>query len=285
VLGGGGARGFAHLGALRAFEEQGVPIDVVGGTSIGALAGALWAIGLGADERDRLAIEKLAGTRSLIGWTLPIASLSSAKKLTQMLQSDDLFGDADIEDLPNPYFAVSASYSTGQPVVHESGSLWFAARASISLPGIMPPVWRDGDLLVDGGVVNNVPVDLMRARVAGTVFAVNLRGATRRGALSSFDPTISGWRLLADRLHPRREAVRLPGPAAMMLRSKELGGKQAHASRLALADLVLEPPVDGVDNLDFKSGRNLIEPAYRATCEALEAWCRAQEAGAGAPNL
>lgn len=286
VLGGGGAKGFAHLGALRAFTACGIPIDHIGGTSIGALFGALWAKGLDHDTCDELAMEKLTRSRRLVGWTLPIVSLSSARTLTTMLRSEELFGADEIADLPNPYFAVSASMTTGRAVVHDRGPLWLATRASISLPGIMPPVAVDGELLVDGGVVNNVPVDVMRERVEGTVIAVNLRGDAPTTPTAAFDPSLSGWRVLIDRLHPRRDALRLPGPATMLLRAKDLGGAQAHEARLATADLVLEPPVAGADNLDFRSGAALAGPAYDATCAALTAWLEARrEADADASPL
>lgn len=282
VLGGGGARGFAHLGVLRAFETCGVPIDAIGGTSIGALMGALAAMGWDDALRMSRSLECLVKTRRLLGWTLPLVSLSSATKLTKLLRSDVLFGDTHIEDLPISYFAVSASFNRGEVVVHDTGPLWLATRASASLPGILPPVCVGDDLLVDGGVVNNVPVDVMRDRFGGRVVAVDLRGRTPPRPRSSFDPGLSGWKVLASRLHPRRDAIRVPGPAAMMLRAKELGGKLAHSDRLALADLVLEPPVADVDNLDFRAGQPLVEPAYRHTVEHLERWLSAQDRALGA---
>lgn len=278
VLGGGGARGLAHIGVLRALDDLGIAVDSVGGTSIGALAAALCALGHDADLREAKAIAGLVGTKRLIGWTLPLLSVSSAKRVTAMLQSEELFGDRCIEDLPLPYFAMSAAFPDGAAVVHDRGPLWLAARASISLPGVLPPVCIDGDLLVDGAMVNNVPVDVMRQRLEGRVLAVNLRGRAPTPQAFDFDPSISGWRVLASRL-PGRSAIRMPNPAATMLRAKDLAGKQAHLERLAMADLVLEPPVDDVSNLNFKAGLPLVARAYDHARPALESWLASEEAG------
>jgi predicted acylesterase/phospholipase RssA len=138
----------------------------------------------------------------------------------------------------------------------------------------MPPVALDGDLLVDGGVVNNLPVDIMQARRDGRTIAVNLRSLVTDARYEAFDPTTSGWQVLASRVLPGRSPIRAPSAAAMMLRVKDLGRAQAHERCLALADLVLDPPVDGVDTLDFRSARPLIESSYRYACGALEAWLR-----------
>lgn len=279
VLGGGGAKGLAHLDVLRALETCGVTVDAVGGTSIGALAGATLAMGWDHTERVSRSVSNLVETRRLLGWTLPLASLTSATKLTRILRSDAFFGKTNIEDLALPYFAVSASFTTGEAVIHDRGPLWLATRASTSLPGIMPPVPLDGDLLVDGGVVNNVPVDVMRERVPGRTIAANLRAQEAEPvATASFGPSLSGWRILGSRLLARHEPIRLPGPATMMLRAKELGSKGAHDDRLALADLLIEPPVDGVDNLDFRAALPLIDRAYAHTCAQLEAWLATADA-------
>lgn len=269
VLGGGGARGLAHLGIVRALEHSEVPVDAVGGTSIGAIMGAFVALNWSDERRMATAKTGFVDTRRLVGYTLPLLSLSSSKKLTRLLRHH--LGDTRIEDLPVPFFCVSANYSTGDAVIHDRGPLWWALRASISLPGVLPPVYADGDLLVDGGVVNNLPVDLMQARHPGSVIAVDLRSRPGDRTIPAFEPTISGWQLLAHRLHPRRHALRLPGPAATMLRAKELSAKDAHRRRRAAADMLLEPPVGSVDSMDFRAALPLAESAYNYTLEMLKA--------------
>ena len=268
VLGGGGARGLAHLGVLQALEDRGVPIDAVGGTSIGALMAGTVAAGWDQETRLAKTIVNLVKAKRLLGMTLPLVSFSSAGRLTRMLRSEGGFGERQIEDLPIPFFAISASLATGATVVHDHGPLWLATRASISLPGFLPPVPVDGDLLVDGGVVNNVPIDVMRDRGAGRVIASNLRGAPPRYPDAQYGPSLSGWRVLVGRL--RRDPLRLPDPATTMLRAKELTAWAAHEDRLTGADLVIEPPVDGVDNLRFSAALPLVERAYEHTMRLLE---------------
>lgn len=231
--------------------------------------GAFAALGWSDEQRMATSKEGFVDTRRLIGYTLPLLSLSSSKKLTRLLRH--YVGDTRIEDLPVPFFCVSANYSTGEAEVHDRGPLWWALRASISLPGVLPPVFASGHLLVDGGVVNNLPVDVMRSRQAGSVIAVDLRNQPGARTIPQFDPTLSGWALLGRRLHPRRRSLHLPGPAATMLRAKELGGKDAHRLRRAAADLLLEPPVGGIDSMDFRAALPLAEHAYDYTLGMLEA--------------
>jgi len=193
VLGGGGPRGFAHLGVLRALEEAGVPIDVVGGTSIGALMGAISALGM--DDAERVARAVTAFTRSgrLVSPTLPLVALSSGRRVDRLLAEH--LGPAMIEDLPQRFFCVSANLTTAEEVIHERGPLWPAVRASLSLPGIFPPVYADGHLLIDGGALDNVPVEVMRARVGnGCVIAVDLSPEMEPMTAVPFGPGLSGWR-------------------------------------------------------------------------------------------
>jgi predicted acylesterase/phospholipase RssA len=271
VLGGGGARGFAHLGVLRALQQTGVEVDAVGGSSIGGVMAAFLAMGWDDATRVRKAMAAFVETRRLIGLTLPVVSLSSARRLTRLLQDDDNFGAASIEDLHLPFFSVSARMSDGAAVVHDRGPLWWALRATVSIPGVLPPVFDNGDLLVDGGALNMLPVDVMRSRMDGRVIAVELRGQAPTRRPTPFDPAISGWTALSRRLRPHGSPLRLPGPAATVLRAKDLAGKQAHRERVAAADVLLRPPIDGVDTLDFRAAPPLIDAAYRYTVEALEA--------------
>jgi hypothetical protein len=179
VLGGGGPRGFAHLGVLHALELAGVPVDVVGGTSIGAVMGALCAQGLPHAERVERALRAFTRSGPLMSPTLPLVALSSGKRVDRLLAEH--FGGTSIENLPVRFFCVSANLTRAEEVIHERGELWRAIRASLSLPGIFPPVYYDGDLLVDGGALDNVPTEQMRARVGGgTVIAVDISPPSSR---------------------------------------------------------------------------------------------------------
>jgi predicted acylesterase/phospholipase RssA/CRP-like cAMP-binding protein len=267
VLGGGGPRGFAHLGVIRALEEAGVPVDVVGGTSIGAIVGALYA--LGRDDAERVgALTREIGR--LITLTLPLVSVSSGRRVDRLLA--ERLGTAPIEDLPRRFFCVSASLTRAEEVIHDSGPLWPAVRASISLPGIFPPVYADGDLLVDGATLNNVPADVMRGLVGGgCVVAVDLTPEVERLPVPPFGPGLSGWRVLGRRLNPFRAADPVPGIGYILTRSPSLS--QVRHRRGALdgdrVELLLNPPVEGLGALDFKSAGRLIEAGYSYTADAL----------------
>jgi predicted acylesterase/phospholipase RssA/CRP-like cAMP-binding protein len=267
VLGGGGPRGFAHLGVIRALEEAGVPIDVVGGTSIGAIMAALCARGL--DDAAR--VQALSqGIGRLVTLTLPLVSVSSGRRVDRLVA--DRITAVPIEDLPRPFFCVSASLTRAEEVIHDRGPLSHAVRASVSLPGIFPPVYADGDLLVDGATLNNVPADVMRGRVGrGCVVAVDLSPEVEPLKFAPFGPGLSGWRVLGRRLNPFTSAPPVPGIGYILTRSPSLN--QVRHRRTALdgdrIELLLRPPVGGFGALDFKGAGPLIEAGYSYTAEAL----------------
>jgi predicted acylesterase/phospholipase RssA/CRP-like cAMP-binding protein len=267
VLGGGGPRGFAHLGVIRALEEAGVPVDVVGGTSIGAIVGALCAMGVDDAARVRALTHDIG---RLVTLTVPLVSVSSGRRVDRLLT--ERLGDVPIEDLPRSFFCVSASLTRAEEVIHDRGPLWPAVRASLSLPGIFPPVYADGDLLVDGATLNNVPVNVMRGRVGGgCVVAVDLTPEVEPLTFAPFGPGLSGWRVLGRRLNPFTSAQRVPGIGYILTRSPSLS--QVRHRRAALdgdrVDLLLTPPVAGLGALDFKGAGPLIEAGYRYAADAL----------------
>src|SRR5690606_12446049 len=160
---GGGARGYAHLGVLRALEARGVPVDVVGGTSMGALLGAGIALDRDSAELTERALTIAAKRSPLIDFTLPFAAAATGGKVTRLLQRE--CGDARIEDLWRPYFCMATNLTRAESQVIDRGFAWEAVRASIAIPGLFPPFLRDGsDVLVDGGVMNGLPADVMRER-------------------------------------------------------------------------------------------------------------------------
>jgi NTE family protein/lysophospholipid hydrolase len=270
VLGGGGARGLAHLGVIRALEEAGVPIDVVGGTSIGAIMAALCARGLDDSERVRRVMTIARTGRRLVTPTLPLIAFSAGRRVDQILTEH--LTSVPIEDLPLRFFCVSASLTRAEAVIHERGPLWTAVRASLALPGIYPPVYADGDLLIDGAAVDNLPVDVMRHRVgAGSIIAVDVSSEVEPLAVAPYGPGLSGWRVLGRRLHPFTPPHPVPGIAEILNRSTGLS--QVRHRRAALdddrVDLLLSPPVARLRSLDFKGGIALIESAYRYAADAL----------------
>ncbi len=204
VLSGGGARGFAHLGALRALRESGVPVDAVGGCSMGAtVAGG---IALDLDDAELIALAEKQFHR-LLDYTVPVVALLKGQRISKNI--DDNFGAFDIEDLWLPFYCVSTNLTTSRLHVHRRGSCAVAIRASVAIPGVLPPVPFEGDLLVDGGVLNNLPVQVMRTdSTIGTVIAVDV--APQRGprARTDFGHYVSGVRALRSTV--RRVGQRLP---------------------------------------------------------------------------
>ena len=271
VLGGGGPRGFAHLGVIRALEEAGIPIDVIGGTSIGAVMGAICAQGLTDAERVEMAVLAFARSGSLVRPTLPLVALSSGRRVDRLL-AEHLTPTTLIEDLPRRFFCISANLTRAEAVIHERGILWRAVRASLSLPGIFPPVYADGDLLIDGGALDNVPVGTMRDRVgAGSVIAVDLAPEVEPMTAAAFDPGLSGWRVLGSRLNPLARAGKMPNVIDILSRSTGLSGVRHQRATLTddQVDLLLHPPIAALGALDFKGGVALIETGYRHAVEVL----------------
>jgi predicted acylesterase/phospholipase RssA len=168
---------------------------------------------------------------------------------------------------------VSANLTRASVVVHERGQLAQAVRASMSLPGIFPPVFHEGDLLIDGGVMNNLPVDVMTARLrGGPLIASDLNTEVELRAAEPFDASLSGWLVLLRKLSPLSPALAAPGIHSVLMRTLELGDSGARRDRIRAAPIALHlrPPVGPCGMFDFKAAFSLIEVAYRYTLDRLE---------------
>lgn len=273
VLGGGGARGFSHLGVLRALEENGIPIDLIGGNSMGALIGAQYACGVPLDDiLDRTRRFALGGERP----TLPLISLLSGKRLERDLRR--LFGDLRIEQLWRPFFAAACNLSQACTAVLDKGPLWHAVLASNSPAGLLPPVVWDGDLLVDGAILDNVPVAAMRSRLGtplerrrgnGTIIAVDV---DLRETLC-VDPDVarlSVWRNLRGLLGG--QGSRTPSIAAILYRAGHVGGMHERSRTMALADYCLEPPVADYPLMAYRRAADIADAGYRHAMEQVAQW-------------
>jgi predicted acylesterase/phospholipase RssA/CRP-like cAMP-binding protein len=268
VLSGGGARGYIHLGLLRALEELAFPYDLVGGTSMGALGGAVFALGWDyAQARARTV--QFGNPRALFDYTLPLVSLFASDKVTGMIRT--LVGEQQIEDLWQPYFAVSTDLTAAQPVVHEHGPLWQAVRASLSIPGIFAPVIDEaGHLLVDGGVMNNLPADIMRARIgSGKVIGMNAGHAEEPEKPYNYGPSISGWLVLRSRLHPHAERIEAPMLSEVLVRTMMVNNQQVVRKTRQECDLLIEPAVQSFGLLKFAEYEAIADLGYRAAKAAL----------------
>jgi predicted acylesterase/phospholipase RssA/CRP-like cAMP-binding protein len=274
VLGGGGARGFAHLGVLRALAESGVPVDWVGGTSIGAIIAALVAQGAAPEEalgRCRRHFQALKDP------TLPLVALLAGRRIRARLE--DAFGAVAIEDLPLPYLCISTNLTRAAQAVHERGPLARAIRASISLPGILPPMRLDADLHVDGGLVNNLPIDVMATKPEiGAVIAVDVGAELEMGAPAGFEPELSGWRVLWERFAPRPGRGRPPTIMSVLTRSSFVASvywaRERHTAEQA--SLYLRVPVADLRLLAFERIDDIAARGYDSTREAIKAWWEAR---------
>ena len=174
VLSGGGARGFAHVGVLEELLRAGLRIDRVGGCSMGAYVGALHAMGLDPHAMRERCREEFVRRNPLGDYTVPRVALLRGAKGVSMLERT--FGSLSIQELATPYFCVSADLVTADLVVHRRGGLAPAVGASMCLPALLPPRRRGERLLVDGGVLNNLPVEPMQADGEGPVLAIDVTG-------------------------------------------------------------------------------------------------------------
>jgi NTE family protein len=170
VLGGGGAKGYAHIGVLKFLEENNISVDYVAGTSIGAVVGALYCLGYSTREIEKIA--KTTNFKQLFDLTLPKKGLIKGEKIERYLRH--LFENKKFSDLEKPLFVVAADIVNFREVIFNKGDLTKAVRASISIPGIFHPVENNGKTLVDGGILNNLPIDVLQKEKVDAIIVVNL---------------------------------------------------------------------------------------------------------------
>jgi NTE family protein len=272
VLSGGGARGFAHIGVLRALSEAHFPIDAVGATSIGAIIGAGWAAGWGVGEMIQRMRRSFVEVNPLGDYTLPLISLAAGRRVNRLLSQE--FGGLHIEDLQLPFFCVSANLTEGQVSVHRRGRLWFWLRASIAIPGVLPPVVTQGQVYVDGATLNNLPVDLMRETIDGTILAVDVGADSTLHTKMELTEMPPLWRLPQWlRRNPRRINV-----IQILLRAGMMNSATAAITQRQLADVVIKPPLERIDLLDWRAFDRVIELGYRHASENLEHYWAARNA-------
>jgi len=267
VLAGGAARGFAHLGVYRAMKECGLPVDWIGGTSLGAIMAAALASPHSLDEAIEIARNSFVKGKPFSDFTLPMVSLISGRRMERLLRKHlDLM----IEDLPTPFFCVSCHLDTGEMKIHEHGDLAAAVRASASIPGIIPPAVVDGRLTVDGAVINNLPVDIMQQRPVGTIVAVDL--SANQEVTVDYPAMPSPWAVLRGRYLPFARRYRVPGLSTVLLKATELGTLERVRRLGGQADLLLQPPVRHFGMTEVKSFDRIVQAGYETAMAELPAW-------------
>lgn len=262
VLGGGGARGFAHIGVVKALGEAGVPFDYLGGVSMGAIVAAGLAAEWSLEELSERMRAVFVTARPLSDYTLPLIALVRGRKVTNQFRSH--FGSLRIENLARPYFCISSDLTTGRLHEHRSGFVWRALRASAALPGILPPVNAHGHLLVDGGVMNNLPVDLMRGRRIGPLIASDVTGEVDFSVRDSRYGERPLWHLLKARMRGT------PSIVDVLMRTGTMGSEAQRRGARAEADYLFEPPMGDLNPLDWKAFDRAVAAGYAHAAELIE---------------
>jgi len=271
VLSGGGARGFAHLGVMRAMEEAGIGVDMVAGTSIGAVMAAYAGMDIPAQEMidaARTAFrENPTGDYNMV----PLMSLISGKRLRRVIDSavvDSRGQHIDIEDLWKDYFCITSNYSAAREAVHTRGPLAKSIRASVSIPGALPPVMLDGELHIDGGTFNNFPTDVMDRRGASRIIGVDL--LRDRGLRYELDEVPSALELIRDKLRGRARRYRLPSLTSLLLNTSLMYSYARQQEALSVLDLHFAPTVYSFGMLDWSKFDKIVDAGYRHGVDQLE---------------
>jgi NTE family protein/lysophospholipid hydrolase len=273
VLGGGGARGIAHVGVLKALEEADVPIDFISGASMGSIFAGGYARGWSPEVIMENVRRVFSPHWALYDPTLPILAIMRGRKLEGVLKT--LFEGIEIEDLWLNFHCVSSNLTHAGAFVHDRGSLWKSIRASCSIPGIFPPVKFGKQILIDGGVVDNLPIATMRERCeTGTVIAVDVAGSEAPETIEEFGDTDMTLKSIGDRLNPFTESKPTPHILYVLQRTAMVNSSRNAQNALSSnqADLLLTPPLEEFGLLEWNAHDALYEAGYRYAAEALSQW-------------
>ncbi len=277
VMSGGGGRGFAHIGVYRALTELGFPIDIVGGTSMGGIIGCVIADASSPEEILAWAHEHFP---RVLDYTIPVVSLTKGDRIARSARAT--FGERDVEDLWRTCFVVSTDLTTSRVHVHDTGPLTVAIRATSAIPGVMPPVPLGDSLLIDGGVLNNLPIDIARAQTPlGRVIAVDVAPPRGPGAHGDFGLSVSGWQALRASLGTGRS--RYPKISAVLMRSMITASMLERDSQVdsRLADLYMDLDIRGVSMLAFDDPSGVAARGYDIAMPQIEAWLNGSSELAG----
>ena len=268
VLGGGGARGFAHIGVLRALHEAGVPVDMIGGTSMGASLAAQHAMGWTPERIEEVNRQVWVEIEPHKELTLPILSIVGNRGSTRVGQM--MYGDVQIEDLWTTFFCVSSNLSTAAARVHRDGSLLWAVTASASLPGFAVPVLQNGQLLVDGALLNNVPGDVLRDLGCGRVIVSEVSVEQDSAFACTRVPTV--WEIVKNKFTRKKTLTPFPSMLEILLRAALLASARREREILKDADLVFHPPINQFSLMSFESLHDIVKVGYEYAQGELAGW-------------
>jgi NTE family protein len=268
VMAGGGARAFTHIGVVKALHASGVPVDQVGGASMGAIVAAAVASRWSDEELVERFRAAFVDTNPLSDYTLPLISMFAGRRVTRLLRL--AFGEKEIEDLVLPFFCVTANLTTSNADIHTVGRLWRWLRASVAIPGVIPPFNEAGEVHVDGSVIDNFPVRAMRRLGRGVTVGIDIDtgGALAAGA-GVMEPW-SAWQFFRRLIWKRNETLPIPSIVRILLRSALVASAARAAEDRQAADLLIVPPMTQIDLLDWTSFDAAVEVGYRTTMEVLD---------------
>ncbi|WP_372368283.1 patatin-like phospholipase family protein [Candidatus Uabimicrobium sp. HlEnr_7] len=251
ALSGGGTMGVGHLGIWQAMEETQLPIDMIVGVSCGAGFGSCFSMGI---SPYRLLASFQRQEKYLQQYTLPLISLFSSKKHDSFLKN--LYCDLHIEDLWIPYVCVSTNLSSAKRFIHRRGKLWKAVKASSAIPGLMPPVVHNSQILVDGGVIENVPALTLKELCRGTIIISDL--SSYQPFDCDFAKTPSPWKILKSRTKKKS----FPSIADLLTRSCTINSIANHSKCRQIANFYLRPPLQKLSNQEIKSLDAVYQTSY-----------------------
>ncbi|KAI8340906.1 hypothetical protein BC941DRAFT_228183 [Chlamydoabsidia padenii] len=276
VLGGGGARGVSHIGVIQALEEAGIPIDIIGGTSIGSFVGGLYATNM--DLVSTIARSKLfAGRvssiwRQLMDLTYPVTAWFTGHEFNRAIWK--CLGDSLVEDFWLPYFAVTTNITFSRMEVHTTGYAWRYIRASMSLSGFLPPICENGNMLVDGGYMDNLPVTVAKNMGADIVIAVDVASDDDTSPVYYGD-SISGWWALVHSWNPFR-TYNIPSIAEIQSRLAYVSSvAKLEEAKLTDGTLYVKLPVQQWGTLEFNKFDDIKALGYCVGKAVVEKWRKA----------
>ncbi len=266
VLGGGGAKGYSHIGAVKAMMEAGIEFDFVGGTS----AGALYGLGLTVTDFDIPKTVVLSKQGADIkptsnDYNFPFLSLMTGRKIRKLLL--DIFGETHLEDIWVNSYTVSTNYSTASLKVHETGLTRQKIEASIAIPGVFPPVIIDRHLHVDGGVMDNLPIEAMYEKPVRHVVAIAL--SAQSAHLVDIKTVPSAWEIFLNKF-TKKHRYRLPKMASLLINSLTLNSVQKQSTTKTQVSLYLEMDLRAYGFLDWSKWKELIDKGYEQTQDFLK---------------
>ncbi len=261
VLSGGGARAYCHIGAVRALREARIPLDFIGGASMGAVVGAGPALGWDDERLDYEMRRAFVQSDPLSDLAFPLIAMTRAGKVARLLY--DAYGDVEMADMPIPFFAVSSNLTSGKLMVHRTGLLRRAMRASIAIPGVMPPVVMDDQVLVDGAVLKNFPTSVMRQITRGPIVGVDM-SQTRGVDPQALRNPPSWWKWIVT-----GDWKRGPPIVSVLMRAATITTDVEMEESRAEADVLVLPNPGVTDIRDWKAYDAPVAAGYEAMKAAL----------------